>query len=94
MSIPENTIYPRTGDKQTVYLKNIVTNPNIEVGDYTMYNDFVADPCDFQKNNVLYHYSINHDREILLHCLRRKISVHQCKSCHAIALHLPVSAVL
>lgn len=65
MSIPENTIYPRTGDKQTVYLKNIVTNPNIEVGDYTMYNDFVADPCDFQKNNVLYHYPINHDRLVI-----------------------------
>ena len=30
MSISENTIYPRTGDKQTVYLKNVVTNPNIE----------------------------------------------------------------
>lgn len=65
MSIPENVIYPRTGDKQIVYLKNVVTDPNIEVGDYTMYNDFAADPCDFQKNNVLYHYPINHDRLVI-----------------------------
>ena len=65
MSIPEKTIYPRTGDKQTVYLKNVVDDPNIEVGDYTMYNDFVGDPCDFQKNNVLYHYPVNHDRLVI-----------------------------
>lgn len=55
-------VYPRTGDMQTVYLKNVVTNPNIEVGDYTMYNDFVNDPAKFEQNNVLYHYPINHDK--------------------------------
>lgn len=65
MSIPEKTIYPRTGDKQTVYLKNVVDDPSIEVGDYTMYNDFAGDPCDFQKNNVLYHYPVNHDRLVI-----------------------------
>lgn len=65
MSIPEKTIYPRTGDKQTVYLKNVVGDPSIEVGDYTIYNDFVSDPCDFKKNNVLYHYPINHDRLVI-----------------------------
>ena len=37
-------IYPRTGDKQTVYLNAVVKDPRIEVGDYTIYNDFVADP--------------------------------------------------
>ena len=35
-------IFPRTEDTQTIYLKNVVTNPNIEIGDYTMYNDFVT----------------------------------------------------
>lgn len=55
-------IFPRTGDTQTVYLKNVVTNPNIEIGNYTMYNDFVNDPADFERNNVLYHYPINHDK--------------------------------
>ena len=55
-------IYPRTSDKQTVYLKNVVNNPNIEIGEYTMYNDFVHDPREFQVNNVLYHYPVNGDK--------------------------------
>jgi|GEM_PF-64792 len=56
-------MYPRSGDKATVYLKSVVKNPNIRVGDFTMYNDFVHNPADFEKNNVLYHYpTINHDR--------------------------------
>lgn len=54
-------IYPRTGDRETVYLKNVVTNPNIQIGEYTMYNDFVHDPRHFEKNNVLYQYPINGD---------------------------------
>ena len=58
-------IYPRPNDRETVYLKNVVTDPSIIVGDYTMYNDFVNDPTNFQKNNVLYHYPINHDRLII-----------------------------
>lgn len=60
-----NKIYPRTGDTQTVYLKNVITNPNIKIGDYTMYNDFVNDPKGFEQNNVLYHYPINHDKLII-----------------------------
>lgn len=55
-------IYPRPHDKQTVYLKNVITGPNIEVDDYTIYNDFAHDPRDFEKNNVLYHYPINGDK--------------------------------
>lgn len=63
MAIPDHTrVYPRTGDPQTVYLKNVVDDPAIQVGAFTIYNDFVRDPRDFQKNNVLYHYPINHDR--------------------------------
>lgn len=65
MTISEKKIYPRTGDNQTIYLKNVIQNPNIMVGEYTMYNDFVNDPVDFEKNNVLYHYPINHDRLII-----------------------------
>ena len=58
-------IYPRSNDTQTIYLKDAVTGPNIEVGDYTIYNDFVHDPRDFEKNNVLYHYPINGDKLII-----------------------------
>ena len=65
MAIPENQIYPRTGDRETVYLKTVVTDPNITVGDYTMYNDFVNDPRLFERNNVLYHYPVNRDRLVI-----------------------------
>lgn len=61
----ENKIYPRQHDKQIVYLKNVISKPNIVVGDYTIYNDFVNDPRDFEKNNVLYHYPINGDKLII-----------------------------
>ncbi len=62
MTVPEDKIYPRTGDKQIVYLKNVVDDPFITIGEYTIYNDFVNDPRDFLKNNVLYHYPINGDK--------------------------------
>ena len=58
-------IYPRTGDKQTIYLKAVIKDPLIEVGDYTIYNDFVADPLLFEKNNVLYHYPIHREELII-----------------------------
>lgn len=61
----KNKIYPRPHDKQTVYLKDVITKPNIQVGDYTIYNDFVNDPRDFENNNVLYHYPINNDKLIV-----------------------------
>lgn len=58
-------IYPRTGDRQTVYLNAVVDDPQIEIGDYTIYNDFVSDPLQFQKNNVLYHYPIHEERLVI-----------------------------
>ena len=58
-------MYPRTNDHETVYLKSVVNHPNIMVGDFTMYNDFVHDPRQFEKNNVLYHYPINHDKLVI-----------------------------
>lgn len=60
--IPQWKIYPRSQGHSTVYLQNVVTDPSISVGDYTTYDDFVRDPRDFEKNNVLYHYPINHER--------------------------------
>ena len=65
MTVPDKKIYPRTNDTQTVYLKNVIDDSSIEVGDYTIYNDFVNDPRDFQKNNVLYHYPINHEKLVI-----------------------------
>ena len=58
-------IYPRTGDRQTVYLNAVVKDSQIEIGDYTIYNDFVADPLLFEKKNVLYHYPIHREKLII-----------------------------
>ena len=60
--IPQWKIYPRSQGHSTVYLQNVVTDPSITVGEYTTYDDFVHDPREFQKNNVLYHYPINHEK--------------------------------
>ena len=68
MRIPAETIYPRTGDRQTVYLRAVVHGHNISVGDYTIYNDFVRDPVEFERNNVLYHYPVNGDRLVIGKC--------------------------
>ena len=65
MTIPDNKLYPRTNDLSTIYLKGAITNPNIMVGDYTMYNDVTRDPRQFEQNNVLYHYPINQDKLII-----------------------------
>ncbi|SMC49393.1 CatB-related O-acetyltransferase [Papillibacter cinnamivorans] len=64
MTVPGKEIYPRN-DHETVYLKNVITDPNILVGDYTFYNDFINDPTRFEKNNVLYHYPVNHDKLVI-----------------------------
>lgn len=46
-----------------VFLKNIITRPNIVVGDYTYYDDF-NDPLNFEKN-VLYHFDFVGDKLII-----------------------------
>lgn len=35
------------------------------VGDYTIYHDFMHDPRQFEKNNVLYHYPVHHERLVI-----------------------------
>lgn len=63
--IPQWKIYPRSQGHSTVYLQNVVTDPSISVGEYSIYDDFVNDPRDFQRNNVLYHYPLNHERLVI-----------------------------
>ncbi len=58
-------IYPRKNEAATVYLKNVITNPAIEIGDYTIYHDETGDPTRFESENVLYHYPINNDRLVI-----------------------------
>lgn len=52
-------IYPRTGDTQTVYLNAVVKDPLIEVGDYTIYNDFNSWRCSCQTDKEAFHGRYN-----------------------------------
>ena len=54
------TIFPLANYERLCFLKNIVTNPNIEVGDYTYYDDF-EDVRNFEKN-VRYHFDFIGDK--------------------------------
>jgi virginiamycin A acetyltransferase len=58
-----NTLYPIDGVTRTVYLKNIITNPQIIVGDYTYYDD-PEDVHNFEKN-VLYLFEFMGDKLII-----------------------------
>ncbi len=53
-------IYPIAGIKRTCFLKNIITNPQIIVGDYTYYDD-PDDIYNFEKN-VLYLFDFLGDK--------------------------------
>lgn len=54
------TMYPLEGYERLCFLKNIVANPNIIVGDYTYYDDF-EDVRNFEKN-VRYHFDFTGDK--------------------------------
>ena len=56
-------LYPLEHHHKLVFLKNIVTRPAIEVGDFTYYDD-LDDPFSFEKN-VLYHFDFIGDKLIL-----------------------------
>jgi virginiamycin A acetyltransferase len=56
-------VFPVGHHQKLVFLKNIITRPNIEVGDYTYYDDF-ENPLNFEKN-VLYHFDFIGDKLII-----------------------------
>lgn len=58
-----NTIFPNEY-KTSCFLKNVITAPNIIVGDYTYYDDPV-DPTAFERNNVLFNWPEFGDRLII-----------------------------
>ena len=58
-----NTRYPIPEQTRLVYLKTIIQNPNIIVGDYTYYDD-VDHPENFERN-VLYHFDLIGDQLII-----------------------------
>ncbi|HEY9881298.1 MAG TPA: CatB-related O-acetyltransferase [Leptolyngbyaceae cyanobacterium] len=57
------TRHPLPDQTRLVYLKNIIKNPNIVVGDYTYYDDF-ENPENFEQN-VLYHFDFIGDKLII-----------------------------
>lgn len=58
-----NTLYPITGVTRTAYLKNIIKNPQILVGDYTYYDD-PDDVHNFERN-VLYLFDFMKDKLVI-----------------------------
>lgn len=64
MNIPDpNTVFPLANYDKLCFLKNYIKNPNIEVGDYTYYDDFEA-VSNFEKN-VKYHFDFIGDKLII-----------------------------
>ena len=58
-----NQIFPNEY-KTSCFIKNVVTAPNIFIGDYTYYDDPV-NPAEFEKNNVLFNYPEFDDKLII-----------------------------
>lgn len=58
-----NTLYPIRGVTRTCFLKNIITKPQIIVGDYTYYDD-PEDVYNFEKN-VLYLFDFSTDKLVI-----------------------------
>ena len=57
------TTFPLPNYYRLCFLKNIITNPNIIVGDFTYYDDF-EDVANFEKN-VKYHFDFIGDKLII-----------------------------
>lgn len=61
--VDKNTIFPLEHYDRLCFLKNIITRPNIIVGDYTYYDDF-ENVHNFEKN-VKYHFDFIGDKLII-----------------------------
>ncbi len=63
-SLPDpNVVFPNEYGT-SCFLKNVISAPNIFVGDYTYYDD-PADPTGFERNNVLFNWPEFGDRLII-----------------------------
>lgn len=57
------TVHPMALFPQVCFIKNVVSNPNVEIGDYTYYDD-PEGAGNFEKN-ILYHFPFIGDRLII-----------------------------
>jgi virginiamycin A acetyltransferase len=55
-----NTLFPLNGYERLCFLKNLIKNPNIIVGDYTYYDDF--ETVENFERNVKYHFDFVGDK--------------------------------
>jgi len=62
--LPETPFPVPRVQPRLVFLKNFITHPRIQVGDYTYYHDFDGAEH-FEKKNVLYHHDSMADRLII-----------------------------
>lgn len=64
LNIPDpNVIFPNEYGT-SCFVKNVVHAPNIEIGDYTYYDDD-TDPTGFERNSVLFNYPEFGDRLVI-----------------------------
>jgi virginiamycin A acetyltransferase len=65
MHLPDpNVIHPMPGHTRCGYLKNLVSRPTIEIGDFTYYDD-PEGPERFEEHCVLYHHDFIGDRLVI-----------------------------
>ncbi|EAU40898.1 streptogramin A acetyl transferase [Fulvimarina pelagi HTCC2506] len=59
-----DALYPLAGFPRVVFLKNFITKPNIEVGNFSYYDD--PDGAErFEERNVLHHFDFYGDRLVI-----------------------------
>ena len=58
-----NVVFPNEKIKSVCYIKNVITRPNIIVGDYTYYDDI--DGAERFEERVTHHYEFNGDKLII-----------------------------
>lgn len=58
-----NAVYPNEAIKQVVYIKNVITRPNIIVGEYSYYDDING--AEKFEDHVTHHYEFLVDKLII-----------------------------
>ncbi len=53
--------FPWNNDPSICFLKNVINDPDIQIGNYTFYHD-PSGAAEFEKRNILYRYAMNRDR--------------------------------
>lgn len=58
-----SAVYPNPAIKSVCFIKNVITRPNIEVGDYSYYDDDTG--CEDFERHVTHHYEFLGDKLII-----------------------------